>query len=130
MIKTKTEIWLAVISGTLSLIAAICSAAVVIITNLQKRRWEKEDRKEKEEEESKKKEAVKIEALVAGQKWLLYDRIKYLGLAYIKAGHVDFDDRRILREMHTVYHQGLGGNGDLDKIMSEVDKLPLKEGGS
>ena len=126
----KTEVIIAIISGAASLIAAICSAAVVITTNLQKRKWEKEDRKVKEEDETRKKEAVKIEAIVDGTKWLLYDRIKYLGLAYIKAEHVDFDDRRILREMHKVYHQGLGGNGDLDKIMSEVDKLPLKEGGA
>ena len=126
----KTEVIIAIISGAASLIAAICSAAVVITTNLQKRKWEKEDRKVKEEDETRKKEAVKIEAIVDGTKWLLYDRIKSLGLAYIKAGHVDFDDHQILGEMHKVYHQGLGGNGDLDKIMSEVDKLPLKEGGA
>ena len=36
------------------------------------------------------------------------------------------DDRRVLNEMHHCYHDGLGGNGDLDNLMQEVNKLPLK----
>ena len=49
-------------------------------------------------------------------------------LQYIEAGEVDFDQRRILREMHTVYHFGLQGNGDLDQLMEAVAKLPLVKG--
>ena len=43
-------------------------------------------------------------------------------------GAVDYDDRRLLHKMHHNYHTELGGNGDLDAIMAEVDKLPLKDG--
>ena len=57
---------------------------------------------------------------------MLYDRIRYLGLKYIQDGAVDFDDRRILKEMHDCYHERLGGNGDLDNLMREVNRLPLK----
>ena len=57
----------------------------------------------------------------------MYDRIRFLGQAYIAEGEIDFDDRRILRQMHTSYHNGLGGNGDLDALMEEVDSLPLKK---
>jgi hypothetical protein len=32
----------------------------------------------------------------------------------------------MLHKMHNVYHDGLGGNGDLDSLMSNVDELPLK----
>ena len=46
---------------------------------------------------------------------------------YSANGAVDFDDRRILNQMHKSYHDGLGGNGDLDNIMSEVNRLPLKK---
>lgn len=28
--------------------------------------------------------------------------------------------------MHDAYHTGLNGNGDLDVIMAQVDRLPLK----
>ena len=56
-----------------------------------------------------------------------YDRIRHLGQKYIADGSVDFDDRRILNQMHKSYHDGLGGNGDLDNIMGEVNKLPLRK---
>lgn len=67
-----------------------------------------------------------MEALKQGLKWVLYDRIRFLGQSYIVEGRIDFDDRRILNEMHNSYHQGLGGNGDLDNLMAEVNRLPLR----
>ena len=71
-------------------------------------------------------EAKELQAIKDGLKWVMYDRIKHLGMAYIMDGAVDFDDRRILKEMHASYHDGLGGNGDLDKLMESVYELPLK----
>ena len=71
-------------------------------------------------------ESKELEDIKTGLKWVLYDRIRHLGQAYIKEGAVDFDDRRILHEMHNSYHNGLNGNGDLDALMDAVDKLPLK----
>ena len=56
----------------------------------------------------------------------MLDRIRYLGQKYIEAGEIDFDDRRILNAMHDSYHNGLGGNGDADVVMQEVNKLPLR----
>lgn len=67
-----------------------------------------------------------IKALKTGLKWVIYDRIRYLGQTYISHGNIDFDDRRILNEMHKCYHNGLGGNGDLDNLMLAVNALPLK----
>lgn len=59
-------------------------------------------------------------------KYIMYDRIRFLGQAYIAEGKIDFDDRRILNAMHKVYHNGLNGNGDLDELMKAVNALPLK----
>ena len=59
-------------------------------------------------------------------KYVLLDRILYIGQSYIKHGAVSFDDRRRLREMHSCYHEGLGGNGDADDVMRDVGNLPLK----
>lgn len=70
---------------------------------------------------------AKTDAQSEAIRYILYDRIRYLGQAYIAEKEVDFDDRRILRDMHSSYHNGLGGNGDLDKLMEAVDNLPLKE---
>lgn len=60
-------------------------------------------------------------------KYVLLDRIIYIGQSYIKHGEVSFDDRRRLREMHDSYHNDLGGNGDADNVMDAVDGLPLKQ---
>lgn len=70
--------------------------------------------------------ARQLDALREAQKCVLLDRIIYLGQSYIAAGEIDFDDRKRLREMHNSYHNGLGGNGDANAIMRDVDALPLK----
>lgn len=62
----------------------------------------------------------------AALKYVLLDRIRYIGQSYIKHGDVTFDERRILREMHDCYHNGLGGNGDADDVMRDVGALPLR----
>lgn len=102
------------------------------------RKAAKEDRMEERNENEKKEKALntdnrvktveeKVDALMESQKYILYDRIRYLGQAYISEGEIDFDDRRILNDMHKSYHNGLGGNGDLDILMAEVNHLPLKK---
>ncbi len=57
---------------------------------------------------------------------MLLDKILCLGQKYIDEEEIDFDDRRRLRAMHDVYHNGLKGNGDADLIMNGIDNLPLK----
>ena len=108
------DILIAIIGGGVG--AAVVTVVGQLLTARQARKYAKEDT-----------ETEELSALKQGMKWLLYDRIRFLGLAYIEGGAVDFDDRRVLREMHRVYHEGLGGNGDLAIIMRQVDDLPLKE---
>lgn len=67
----------------------------------------------------------KIQALSTAQMVSLLDRIQYLCKSYIRDGEVDFDDRHRLHQMHEAYH-ALGGNGDLNSLMQEVDELKLK----
>ena len=68
-----------------------------------------------------------LDSLKEGMKYTIYDRIRHIGQAHINAGEIDFDDRRILNNMHHCYHDGLGGNGDLDNLVQEVNHLPLKK---
>lgn len=71
-------------------------------------------------------EALKeLAAIQEAVRYLLYDRIRSLGGKFLGDGTVDFDDRRILNNMHEVYHKKLKGNGDLDILIGEVNKLPL-----
>lgn len=92
----------------------------------RERKAAKEDKAALDFEDRLKSIETKTDAQSEALKFLLYDRVRYLGQAYIKEGCVDFDDRRILCAMHVAYHNGLGGNGDLDNLMQEVNKLPLK----
>ena len=44
---------------------------------------------------------------------------------HIKERCISLDDRRSLHHWHDLYHNGLGGNGDADALMEQVDHLPL-----
>lgn len=129
------EILVAVLSG-----GAIVAVIEGIREALKWRRTRKAQMEDKAEaiEEYKQKQAdlkteerleaieKKTDAQSEAIKYILYDRIRYLGQAYIAEREIDFDDRRILNDMHHSYHFGLKGNGDLDTLMEEVNHLPLK----
>jgi len=103
----------AIIGGGIG--AAIVTGLFKLLENRQAQRFKKEDT-----------ETENMRAVKTALRYLLYDRIRYLGAKYIQTGSIDIDDRRILNEMHASYHSGLGGNGDLDKLMQAVNELPLK----
>ena len=56
---------------------------------------------------------------------LLQGQIKYLGKKYIEAGEISTVDMQEIIEMHSVYHDGLDGNGYLDELMARVRSLPI-----
>nr|DAU23144.1 MAG TPA: holin protein [Caudoviricetes sp.] len=107
------EIIIAVLGG--SALSALITQVGSYISDRHKRKDIVEDRTED-----------KDAALKQGIKLLLADKIQYLGLRYIEEGEVTFSNKKMLNEMHSVYHNGLGGNGDYDGLMKEVNELPLK----
>lgn len=66
------------------------------------------------------------QALVDGMQFILLDVIAQRALRYIQAGEAELHDKQLLRRMHQVYHDGLGGNGNLDALMDQVDRLPVR----
>ena len=125
----------------LLLTGATAAALVKLLDNviqwkLGRKAKKEDDTSERERAEANQKQAdfekwrkdtdTKIAAIVEGQKCILLDRLQHLGRAYIKDGEIDYDDRRRLHQMHDAYH-GLGGNGDLDELMSDVNDLPLQD---
>ncbi len=42
---------------------------------------------------------------------------------YIRRGNITLQERRSLHHWHDLYHNGLGGNGDADLLMEEIDGL-------
>lgn len=130
-----STIVIAILSGGVAV--AIVEGIKEAIVWKRNRKANKEDRAEQKKEEAEERSYSEmktrlntIESHVAAQgealKFILFDRIRFLGQAYIAEEEIDYDDRRILNDMHRSYHNGLGGNGDLDILMNEVNKLPLK----
>ena len=124
-----------------ALLLAIAGGAVgaAVVNGVNERALHKMKRKEQKEDKTNDTEArlaviekqmaeqsAMLVAVAEADKYLLYDRIRHIGEGYIADGEVDFDDRRMLNAMHDSYHNGLGGNGDLDKLMEAVNELPLK----
>lgn len=125
------EVLLCLLSGGVA--AAIIKAAESLITwklNRKAAQEDKEEAKQESEEQDLKTAIMRLEkditSLRTGERVILHDRIKYLGKSFIEDKEVDFDDRQDLVDMHSVYHNELGGNGNLDSLMEEVMKLPIK----
>lgn len=129
------EILVSVLSG--GAVVAVIEGIREALKWRRTRKAQMEDKAEAKEEYKQKQADLKTEerleaiekktdAQSEAIKYILYDRIRYLGQAYIAEKEIDFDDRRILNDMHHSYHFGLKGNGDLDTLMEEVNHLPLK----
>lgn len=72
-------------------------------------------------DKKKESESVERQALRYIMLYIIQERSKEM----ISEGRATIEEVRSLREWHDVYHNGLGGNGDADKLMQAVDKLPL-----
>lgn len=87
--------------------------ASIVVACLQ-RHWSKKDKGD-----------ARIDALVEAQQVMMIDRVRYLGRCYIKDGFVSIQDKENLNSMYSAY-KALGGNGHLETIMAEVDRLEVK----
>jgi len=59
---------------------------------------------------------------------LAHDRIMYLGMAAIEKGSITRDEYENLNTYLYQPYKKLGGNGVCERIIKEVDKLPLING--
>lgn len=72
------------------------------------------------------KEDERMVALTEAQKLLMQDKVRYLGSKFIEEKKISLENKEMLQAMHKAY-QNLGGNGHLDTVMDEVDRLPIGE---
>lgn len=70
-------------------------------------------------------EAEKLETEQKALRYLMLYIIQERAKSHIKDGKITLEDRRSLHHWHDLYHNGLGGNGDADALMAQVDKLPV-----
>ena len=108
---TTVEIILAIVAALLG----STGLSTVVVTCLN-RHWAKKDKKDKGD--------PRIDALVNAQKVTMIDRVRYLGGKYIENRQISLEDKENLQAMHDAY-KALGGNGHLDTVMKEVEKLPV-----
>lgn len=129
------DILLAILGGGVAV--AIIEAVKEAISWHRNRKAQREDRAEEKKEKQFEERIGHLEsdmgevrtlvtALVDSQKNVLFDRIQYLCRRYMAEGEIDFDDLRGVNALHNSYHNGLGGNGDLDALMKQVHSLPVK----
>ena len=114
------EEWYIVLLGGTSAAALISTIGNIILHLLQRSERKKEKQNDRQQEQ-----IDKLNAIGKGVMLLELDKIKYLGLRFIRDGGITYEDRALLHKMYDNYHKELGGNGDLDQIMEEVDELPL-----
>jgi len=60
-------------------------------------------------------------------KGLAHDRICELGSRYLKQGYVSKDQYENLHDYLFIPYRDLGGNGTAEKIIGDVQRLPIKE---
>lgn len=64
---------------------------------------------------------VKSEMLIG----LAHDRIVYLGMSYIERGWITQDEYENLHDYLYIPYKKLGGNGSAERIIAEVNRLPI-----
>lgn len=57
---------------------------------------------------------------------LAHDRIIFVGMKYIERGWITKDEYENLHDYLYVPYRKMGGNGSAERVMTEVNKLPLK----
>lgn len=101
-------------SLVIALIGAVSGSGVCgLVIALLQRKWAKEDSHD-----------ARVDALVAANKMLMIDKVRFLGKKYIADGEITLEDKENLQEMYDAY-KSLGGNGHLDMVMNEVNHLKV-----
>lgn len=103
-----TEIVLAILGGATG--AALVTGVMSIVMYRMKRRDEKNDSND-----------VMAKALRYLMLYIIQERAK----DHIRAQEVSLEDLRLLHHWHNLYHDGLGGNGDADALIQQVEHLKI-----
>ena len=96
--------------GIITILCALLGsgAATALVTGLVNRRAEK---RRTETGESQ------------GLRYLLQDRLEQQALEHLRRGYVTYDELRNWNRGHHIYHDLLGGNGDLNGLREELKRL-------
>lgn len=98
----------------IALIAGLTGSGVAsIVLACLNRHWQKKDRNNSQ-----------IAAIVNAEKLIMIDQVKRSAKKYIRLKKISLDDKEHILEEYAAY-KALGGNGHLDAIMNEINRLPV-----
>lgn len=72
------------------------------------------------------KQKAEASAETKALRYIMLYIIQERGKEHLIDGQITLEDKRAIHKWHELYHEGLGGNGDADLLMKQVDALPLK----
>ena len=61
-----------------------------------------------------------------GMRWLLQDRLEHLARHYLDRGYISYEELKNWNKGHAIYHDLLGGNGDLNTLKEALHVLYKK----
>lgn len=61
-----------------------------------------------------------------GMRWLLQDRLEQQAKAFLDADYISYDNYKNWNKGHHIYHDLLGGNGDLSTLKDQLKSLYLR----
>lgn len=61
-----------------------------------------------------------------GMRWLLQDRLEHLARHHLEDGSITYEELKNWNKGHYIYHDLLGGNGDLNNLKAALEKLYQK----
>lgn len=107
------------------LIASGIGAGVMsIIQMIMKHHWDKQDKEEEEKKARSRFDPKLIQAIVDINRIQTIEFIRSNGKVYIDRGEIALEDKETIQEMFDCYH-ALGGNGHLNTVMEEINKLKV-----
>lgn len=113
-------------SALLSFLAGAAGAALVSgIFTLIVHRLNRKDKLEDRRTEKNEAEQGQLQVFQKSLRYLMLFIIQERAKSHIKDGRITLEERRSLHHWHSLYHDGLGGNGDADALMAAVDDLPV-----
>lgn len=116
-------------SAILSFLSGAAGVAIVGgVFSLITHRLNRKDKLADQEAEKIKNEQEQSEVEHKALRYIMLYIIQERAKSHIKDGKITLEERRSLHHWHSLYHDkepnGLGGNGDADALMAEVDRLP------
>lgn len=114
-------------SALLTFLGGAVGAAIVGgIFSLIQHRLTRKDKLEDQAAEKEKTQKEKIDIEQKALRYIMLYIIQERAKSHIRDKEISLDDRRSLHHWHDLYHDGLGGNGDADALMAQVDRLPVR----